>query len=64
MEPEKRRQIASKGGVAAHRAGTGHRFTKEEAQAAGRKGGTAPRAHVSRGRAPKEDQLPLTSETP
>lgn len=33
--------IASKGGKAAHAAGTAHEFTTEEARAAGRKGGKA-----------------------
>jgi uncharacterized protein len=41
MSPELRRQISSQGGTAAHRKGTAHRWTKEEAQAAGRKGGAA-----------------------
>lgn len=39
MDPAKQREIASKGGKAAHRKGTAHQFTHEEAQAAGRKGG-------------------------
>lgn len=39
MSPEKKREIASKGGKAAHALGTAHRWTTEEAQAAGRKGG-------------------------
>ncbi len=41
----------SKGGKAAHEQGTAHKFTKEEAAAAGRKGGTA--KHRVRGRGPK-----------
>jgi general stress protein YciG len=41
MAPEKQRQIASKGGKAAHQKGTAHEFTSEEARAAGRKGGQA-----------------------
>ena len=41
MEPNKRREIASKGGRAAHRKGTAHEWTQEEACAAGRKGGIA-----------------------
>lgn len=40
MDPEKQRQIASKGGKAAHEKGTAHKFTSEEARAAGRKGGS------------------------
>ncbi len=39
MSPEKRKKIASKGGRAAHRKGTAHEFTSEEAKEAGRKGG-------------------------
>ena len=43
MSPEKRREIASKGGRAAHALGTAHKWTSEEAQAAGRKGGSISR---------------------
>lgn len=39
MNPEEQRRIASKGGKAAHRAGTAHEWTSDEAQAAGKKGG-------------------------
>ena len=39
MSLEKRRAIASLGGKAAHEQGRAHKFTSEEAQAAGRKGG-------------------------
>lgn len=39
MDPAKQREIASKGGQAAHRQGTAHQFTSEEAREAGRKGG-------------------------
>lgn len=41
MSQDKQRQIASKGGRAAHEKGTAHEFTSEEARAAGRKGGMA-----------------------
>lgn len=41
MDEEKQRQIASKGGHAAHQKGTAHEFTPEEAREAGRKGGEA-----------------------
>lgn len=50
MDPSRVSEIASKGGKAAHAAGTAHQFTTEEARAAGRKGGTAP--HRRRGRGP------------
>ena len=39
MSEEKKRAIASKGGRAAHALGKAHKWTSEEAQAAGRKGG-------------------------
>ncbi len=41
MDQEKQREIASKGGRAAHEKGTAHEFTSEEAREAGRKGGQA-----------------------
>lgn len=43
LPPERLREIASKGGKAAHALGTAHEFTREEAIAAGRKGGLANR---------------------
>ncbi|MBO0359627.1 hypothetical protein J0X19_16830 [Hymenobacter sp. BT186] len=43
MDPEQQRKIASEGGKASHESGRGHRFTAEEARAAGRKGGQATR---------------------
>lgn len=39
MSPEQQRDIASRGGRASHESGRGHRFSTEEARAAGRKGG-------------------------
>jgi len=39
MDEEKQREIASKGGRAAHEKGTAHEFTSEEAREAGHKGG-------------------------
>jgi uncharacterized protein len=53
MDPEKVSQIARKGGKAAHKAGTAHRFTASEAKSAGKKGGLAP--HKSRGRSVEKD---------
>ncbi len=41
MDEQKQREIASKGGKAAHEKGTAHEFTPEEAREAGRKGGEA-----------------------
>jgi general stress protein YciG len=47
MDRAKQKEIASKGGRAAHEKGTAHEFTPDEAREAGRKGGEA------RGRARK-----------
>lgn len=50
MDPEKQREIASKGGKAAHEQGVAHEFDSEEARKAGRKGGEAvsrDREHMS-----------------
>ena len=41
ISPERRREIASLGGKAAQKTGRTHRWTSEEAQEAGRKGGRA-----------------------
>ena len=51
MDPQKQKDIARKGGKAAHQKGTAHEFTADEARAAGRKGGervSADRSHMSR----------------
>jgi general stress protein YciG len=51
MDAEKQREIARKGGRAAHEKGTAHEFTSDEARAAGRKGGervSANREHMSK----------------
>ena len=44
MDRSKQREIASKGGKAAHQKGTAHEWTSEEAREAGRKGGMASHA--------------------
>jgi general stress protein YciG len=41
MDPEKQREIASKGGKAAHASGNANEFDSESAREAGRKGGQA-----------------------
>jgi general stress protein YciG len=41
MDGDKQREIASKGGKAAHEKGTAHEFSAEEARAAGKRGGQA-----------------------
>ncbi len=44
LDPERRREIASLGGKAAHRQGVAHQFTPEEAAEAGGKGGRVSQA--------------------
>lgn len=51
MDQRRQREIASKGGKAAHIKGRAHEFTPEQARQAGRKGGQAvsqDRAHMAR----------------
>jgi len=76
MDAEKQRSIASLGGRAAHRLGTAHEFSSEEAREAGRKGGeavSANRAHMAaigrkggeashRGSAKPVEQAPLQQQ--
>jgi uncharacterized protein len=59
MDPAKQREIASKGGKAAHQKGTAHEWTSEEARDAGRKGGIAShrRRRETMGGAPGSDEL-------
>ena len=50
MDESRQKSIASAGGRAAHEKGTAHEFSREEARAAGRKGGEAVsenRAHMA-----------------
>jgi uncharacterized protein len=56
MSPEKQREIASKGGRAAHAKGTAHEWTSEEARSAGRKGGQISRG--GRGRLSSMEDTP------
>jgi hypothetical protein len=51
MDRQKQKEIASKGGKAAHAKGTAHEFTADEAREAGRKGGqtvSQNREHMAR----------------
>ena len=57
MDRSKQREIASKGGKAAHQKGTAHEWTSEEAREAGRKGGMASHRR-------KQEQQPGTTTTP
>ena len=56
MDRAKQREIASKGGKAAHQKGTAHEWTSEEAREAGRKGGMA--SHRRRGEPAEEGSQP------
>jgi general stress protein YciG len=58
MDRAKQREIASKGGKAAHQKGTAHEWTSEEARDAGRKGGLA--SHRRR----REQMLASGNSTP
>jgi uncharacterized protein len=48
MDPAKQKEIASKGGRAAHEKGRGHQWDREAAREAGRKGGLAARGKPRR----------------
>jgi general stress protein YciG len=50
MTAAKQREIASKGGKAAHEKGTAHQWTREEARNAGQKGGAARAKQLLRAR--------------
>lgn len=59
MTKERRDEVCSNGGRRAWELGRAHRFTPEEAQEAGRKGGTISRrpAHTYQKRVPEGEQL-------
>lgn len=66
MDPAKQREIASKGGKAAHQKGTAHEWTSEEARDAGRKGGIAShrrRREQQQGGAPGEKSSTAGTES-
>ena len=62
MSPEKQREIASKGGRAAHQKGTAHEWSSDEAREAGRKGGMASRG--GRGKLPVASTSSVSSVSP
>jgi hypothetical protein len=71
MSPEKQREIASKGGRAAHEKGTAHEWTADEARSAGRKGGQVSRGGRGRLILPSDGAAPpsvpetsMTAERP
>lgn len=49
LSREQMKEIASRGGRAAHANGRAHQFTSEEAREAGRRGGAARRTRKSEG---------------
>ena len=55
MDRAKQREIASKGGKAAHQKGTAHEWTSEEAREAGRKGGMASHRRRKEGDGPASE---------
>lgn len=54
-DKEKRIEVARKGGIMAHRNGTAHEWTPEEAREAGRKGGQISRG--GRGKLPESAKV-------
>ena len=62
MSPEKQREIASKGGRAAHEKGTAHEWSAEEARSAGRKGGQVSRGGRGRLIVPPADASPIAGQ--
>jgi general stress protein YciG len=59
MDPEKQREIARKGGRAAHEKGTAHEWNSLEARVAGRLGGIASHG----GGRPKMDEARYQAQT-
>jgi len=55
MSPERRREIASKGGQAAQARGKAHQWTAEEASAAGKKGSARYARHRAAEKQPAEE---------
>jgi general stress protein YciG len=64
MDRAKQREIASKGGKAAHQKGTAHEWTSEEAREAGRKGGMASHRRRSEMTGSQGDENAQSLESP
>ena len=65
MSAETQREIASRGGRAAHQKGTAHEWTADEARSAGRKGGQMSRGGRGRLVPPQQpEQSPPLSPVP
>jgi general stress protein YciG len=62
MDPKLVSELATRGGKAAHRAGTAHEFTSEEARVAGRKGALATHAK-RRAKLADETVSPVTQQS-
>ena len=63
MDRSKQREIASKGGKAAHQKGTAHEWTSEEAREAGRKGGMASHRRKQEQQSPQNDNPTPAAES-
>ena len=63
MERNKQREIASKGGKAAHQKGTAHEWTSEEARETGRKGGMASHRRKQEQQEHQDGVAPETSDS-
>jgi len=61
MDRNKQREIASKGGKAAHQKGTAHEWTSEEAREAGRKGGMASHRRKQQQQQPPGEPLAMSN---
>lgn len=64
MDRSKQRDIASKGGKAAHQKGTAHEWTSEEAREAGRKGGMASNRRKQEQQPPNPEEMRGTDNLP
>lgn len=58
MAADRQREIASKGGKAAHRKGVAHQWTSDEARAAGQKGGKITAAERQQRRQAAQQEVP------
>jgi len=56
ISPERLKEIARKGGIAAHAQGKGYTWTPEAAKVAGRRGGQASRAKKAQIQADQKEQ--------
>jgi general stress protein YciG len=65
MDRNKQREIASKGGKAAHQLGRAHQWTTEEARTAGRRGGIASHRRKREAGEPRDEApVPSRDEAP